>query len=297
MVVNCFNTSTFYNVTFFLTNPNSYLDFRFDGYPLLYGVLCVVHLILALSWGTNLIRHPEFSIDLAVVLAMMPAIRSVEKGLQAVRWSNAQQNKMTPVLQASAELVLRAIYFSLAFVTTALIIGGWCIFRSNLNKLDIFEVIAVSTVTTVTLAVFGKFKTLEGAMAGGTIICAGIFWYARIVFNYLIVFIDMVQSTNRTGAFWLRLDLVLDYLKAMLMLFLAAMFGGVAGSIIKIWPVAENCVFESILLGLHATHIWLFFLGGRFQGDEVGPLLSPTPHLLDAPEKVDIVFLTREQQA
>jgi hypothetical protein len=296
MVVNCFNHSTFYKAMFSLSNPHSFLDYRYDPLPLFYTALSVTYSVLGLLWLTNIVSHSEFSIDLTFTLAMLTAVRGVEMGLKASHWVNRQRSLDTPNLQWHCESIITACYFTLLLAISSLIISGWCIFRATVPLSEVAEILVTSGVTVGAIPLFTKAQSVEGGLIGSVLITFGIIWYCKINLAHFLAFVIMKQETDPNGGFAKRLQIIFWYLVGLAAVLTLVMVGYVCQSAAEVWIISGDVIIEGAFVAFHIAMMWLFCLKSGYTGERDYQVAAPPVRLLAEPDGQEVVLVRSEEK-
>jgi hypothetical protein len=298
VIINCVNISTEYLVNFDLRNPKSFLDSRTDTYPFCFLVFTFVHAVVGMFWFVNLCWHSAFAIDLTFSVAAMPVVRSVGAGLSAVSWRNRQCNITTSVVASGAQTVCTAVYMIGLMSVSALILGGWCLYRPRIGAPWFLEIVLSSQLTVLAGRFFQSLDDAESddALVLMLLVMVGILWFGKSILLSLFTFIKLSFETDISESFARRLIPVRRYLILVTGVAVIALFGAFCASVAREWVVVSPWVMESAVAALHVGQFVIFALAKAYEGDgEEDEMLPGTamPRVLRAPGIEELVLIGR----
>jgi hypothetical protein len=292
-LINCVNATTEYSVAFDLRNPESFLDARTDTFPLCFLVFAVVHAATALLWLANLCRFSAFAIDLTMGLALLPAVRALAAALGAAAWRNQQCNFPTPALFAHARFALTTVYVILLLALSALIVGGWCLYRPCLAPHEFLEVFLSAAATVLAARCFDFLGTGDGEAALMLFLAelVSVIWFAKVVLSYVLAFVKLIAITAG-ASFARRLVPIKRFLVLAAGVAVGAVMAAFCASLAQVSVASEPWVVELAIALVHGGQFVVFRLSRKVEGDS--PEAEPgaaLPRVLSAPGGEELVIL------
>jgi hypothetical protein len=300
VLLNCANVSTEYWIRFDLRNPDSFLDSRVDTYPLCYLIFTFIHTQITILWLFNQCAHSTFAIDFSFTLIFLSSIRAVGAALSATIWWNEQCNFPIGSFLSILHISFTSLYVLLLMNVSALIIEGWCVYRTQIPFNRFLEIVFSSTLIMVTGKLFEYIDDLKSTMALFMIllIMIGIIWFGKVVMLSLFTFIKLTFTDGWSEDFRLRLGLVQRFLWLLFVVALIALVGAFCAAIVRFSVAAGPWIMEFAVAFLHFGQWQIFSLRKKYTGEQsqddeliVGSMI---PRMLYAPGQEELMVMTLE---